>query len=119
MRGQPRCVCPPTSTRSAGGRTAPCIAFPWGDIPADAVDDVLLNIDFTGDHADVLLDGVLIADWYTTGQPWSLALKRHAYPHTLELRVYPVTKPTCFDIPTPEGMALNAVRARARYRIAL
>lgn len=90
-----------------------------GDIPSDAVDDVLLDIDFTGDHADVLLDGTLIADWYTTGQPWALALKRHAYPHTLELRIYPVTKPTYFDIPTPEGMALNAVRARARYRIAL
>ena len=51
-----------------------------GDVPADKGDDVLLHIGFTGDHADVYLNGELIADWYTTGRPWQLALKRHDYP---------------------------------------
>ena len=90
-----------------------------GDVPANQVDDVLLHIGFTGDHADVYLDGELIADWYTTGQPWQLALKRHGYPKALEVRVYPVVSPTYFEIPTPVGMTLDAVAARARYAILL
>ena len=90
-----------------------------GEIPADRVDDVLLRLDFTGDHADVYLDGALIADWYTTGQPWHLALKRHGYPRALEVRVYPVTRPTYFEIPVPRGMALRHVSAGARYLLPL
>ena len=88
-------------------------------MPAEKVDDVLLGIDFTGDHADVYLDGELIADWYTTGQPWQLALKRHGYPRTLEVRVFPVVNPTYFEIPVPVGMALNRVEAKARYTLSL
>lgn len=88
-----------------------------GDVPEDKVDDVLLTLDFTGDHAEAYLDGSIIADWYTTGQPWRLALKRHGYPKELEIRVYPVTKPTYFEIPTPKGMTLNHVSAQARYAI--
>ena len=68
-------------------------------------------------HADVYLDGMLIADWYTTGQPWKMALKRHGYPKTLEVRVYPVKNPTYFEIPVPVGMTLNAVDAKPRYAI--
>ena len=90
-----------------------------GNVPAEKVDDVLLGIDFTGDHADVYLDGELIADWYTTGQPWQLALKRHGYPRTLEVRVFPVVNPTYFEIPVPVGMALNRVEAKARYTLSL
>ena len=89
------------------------------DVPADRVDDVLLHIDFTGDHAELYLEGLMIYDWYTTGQPWRAALKRHGYPRTLELRVYPVTKPTYFEIPAPQGMQLHAVTARARYAVRL
>ncbi|MGN1021540.1 MAG: beta-galactosidase [Aristaeellaceae bacterium] len=90
-----------------------------GDVPADKVDDVLLDLDFTGDHADVYLDGELIADWYTTGQPWRLALKRHGYPRALEVRVYPVTRPTYFEIPVPQGMTLDRASAHARYLLPL
>lgn len=88
-----------------------------GDVPADKVDDVLLHIDFTGDHAELYLDGEMIYDWYTTGHPWKAALKRHGYPKTLELRVYPVVKPAYFEIPVPQGMALNSVSAQARYTL--
>jgi hypothetical protein len=90
-----------------------------GNVPAEKVDDVLLSIDFTGDHADVYLDGELIADWYTTGQPWKLALKRHGYPRTLEVRVFPVVSPTYFEIPMPVGMGLNAICAKPRYALHL
>ena len=102
-------------------RSTDCAAYrvTIGDIPADRVDDVLLRLDFTGDHADAYLDGALIADWYTTGQPWLLALKRHGYPRALEVRVYPVTRPTYFEIPVPEGMALNHASASARYLLPL
>lgn len=88
-----------------------------GEIPADKLDDVLLAIDFTGDHADVYADGQLIADWYATGQPWKLALKRHGYPRKLDIRVYPVVKPTYFEIPTPRGMSLLRVSAQPRYAL--
>ena len=100
-------------------RSEACAAYriDLGAVPADKVDDVLMHIDFTGDHAEVYLEGEMIADWYTTGQPWLLALKRHGYPRALEIRVYPVTKPTYFEIPLPQGMALNAVSARARYAL--
>lgn len=100
-------------------RDADCAVYrvDLGDVPADKVDDVLLHMDFTGDHADVYLDGMLIADWYTTGQPWKMALKRHGYPKTLEVRVYPVKNPTYFEIPEPVGMTLNAVAAKPRYAI--
>ena len=90
-----------------------------GDVPAEKVDDILLQIDFTGDHADVYLDGELIADWYTTGQPWQLALKRHGYPRALEVQVFPVVNPTYFEIPAPVGMTLNRVEAKARYALSL
>ncbi len=90
-----------------------------GEVSADKVDDVLLHIGFTGDHADLYLDGLLIADWYTTGQHWKVALKRHGYPQTLELRVYPVVKPTYFEIPVPQGMTLDSLRAQPRYAIKL
>lgn len=85
------------------------------DVPEALVDDLLLDVDFSGDHADVLLDGKLIADWYTTGQPWQLPLRRHGFPKEMEIRIYPVTRPTYFEIPTPEGMTLNRVQAHARY----
>lgn len=88
-----------------------------GEVEAALVDDVLLDLDFSGDHADVLLDGVLVADWYTTGAKWQLPLRRHGFPKELEVRVYPVTKPTYFEIPTPQGMTLNHVQAHARYAL--
>ncbi len=86
-----------------------------GEVPADRVEDVLLNVAFTGDHADVFAGGQLIADWYTTGQPWKMALKRHRYPRELEIRVYPVVKPVYFEIPKPEGMSLDQVSAEPLY----
>ena len=48
-----------------------------------------------------------------------MALKRHKYPKTLEVRVYPVKNPTYFEIPEPVGMTLNAVDAKPRYAIRL
>ena len=102
-------------------RDAECAVYriELGEVPADKVDDVLLHIGFTGDHADLYLDGLLIADWYTTGQPWKTALKRHGYPRKLELRVYPVVKPTYFEIPVPQGMTLDNLQAQPRYAIKL
>jgi hypothetical protein len=102
-------------------RSADCAVYriDLGEAPTDKVDDILLGIDFTGDHADVYLDGELIADWYTTGQPWKLALKRHGYPRTLEVRVFPVVSPTYFEIPMPVGMRLNAICVKPRYALHL
>lgn len=105
--------------KMAEGADAPYAAYRvhLGDVPAEKVDEVLLAIDFEGDHAEAWLDGALIADWYTTGQPWRMALRRHGYPKTLELRVYPVTKETYFEIPQPVGATLRRVEAQVRYAI--
>ena len=86
-----------------------------GDVPTSAVEDVLLQLDYTGDHAELFLDGEMIADDYAVGMPWRVALKRHAWPRTLEVRVYPVARPTYFEIPTPVGAALDAVCAVPVY----
>ena len=84
----------------------------------DAV-QVLLQVDYTGDHAEMYLDGEMIADDYAVGRPWRTALKRHGWPEEVEIRVYPVKKPTYFEIPVPEGMALRAVSAAPLYRLHL
>lgn len=38
--------------------------------------DVFLNIDFTGNIANLYFDGELVADWFFTGLPWKLSLKK-------------------------------------------
>ena len=87
-----------------------------GTVPADCVEDVYLYLDYEGDHAEVYLHGELIEDDYAIGQPWKIALKRFAWPQELEVRVYPVARPTYFEIPQPQGMALKSVSAQAAYR---
>ena len=88
-------------------------------IAADKVDDILLSIDFIGGHAEVYQNGRLIADWYTTGQPWRMALKRFGYPRRLTVRVYAVARPTYFEIPVPEGMKLTGVSTAAQYALTI
>ena len=90
-----------------------------GEIPADRVEDVLLRLDYTGDHAEVYLRSEMIADDYAVGCPWRLALRRHGWPGEMEVRVYPVKRPTYFEIPTPAGMTLDGVSAEAQYRFRL
>ncbi len=88
-----------------------------GNIPENDVDDVFMNIDFTGDHAEIWCGGTLAADWYTTGQPWSVSLARFGNPHELILKVFPVTSPTYFEIPTPVGAKLDRICTSVQYKM--
>ena len=84
-------------------RTEACACYSVGisEIPADSVEDVLLQLDYEGDHAELYVDGEMIADDYAVGRAWRVALKRHGWPRNAEVRVYPVTKQTYFEIPVP------------------
>ncbi len=90
-----------------------------GDFDKDKIDDMLLNVAFTGDHAEIWIGDTLAADWYTTGQAWRPSLARFGHPSELTVRVFPVENPTYFEIPTPVGMTLDSVTASAQYRMTL
>ena len=100
-------------------RTEKCATYSVevGEIPAGKVEDVHLLLDYEGDHAELYADGVMIADDYAVGRPWRVALRRNGWPQKLEVRVYPVTKPTYFEIPVPQGAALRGVSAVPVYRM--
>ncbi len=86
-----------------------------GEFDRDAVDDMVLSVDFTGDHAEIWLGEHFAADWYTTGQAWRPSLRRFGYPKELTVRVFPVCRPTYFEIPIPVGAKLDSVTASAQY----
>jgi hypothetical protein len=85
------------------------IAF-QNDFPPEAK-DVFLDIAYKGDRAEVYQQGKLIADWYTTGAPWHLALKRYEYPRQIELVIYPSKGGVYFDLPVTQGCELEGITA--------
>jgi hypothetical protein len=80
------------------------------DFPPEAK-DVFLDIAYKGDRAEVYQQGKLIADWYTTGAPWHLALKRYEYPRQIELVIYPSKEGVYFDLPVTQGCELEGITA--------
>ena len=75
------------------------------------VHELYLKIDYLGDKAEVYHQDQLIADWFTTGDDWYLALKRYGYPQELELRIYPSNEDVYFDLPVEHGWELKAISA--------
>jgi len=55
-------------------------------------DNTYLNFDFSGDSADVIVDGEKVNDRYYNGYPFEVGLKHHNFPPALTLRVYPLKK---------------------------
>ena len=86
------------------------------DLSRAELEDAHLVIDYEGDHADMYLDGELIADDYAVGRPWRVAMNRHGWPREVEVRVYPVRRPTYFEIPQPQGMSVRTARMTPVYR---
>jgi hypothetical protein len=65
-----------------------------GDL-LEGVNDVFLNVDYTGDIAEAFIDGNLVADHYNNGTAWVIGLKRFApqiLEHGLVLRFRPLRK---------------------------
>jgi hypothetical protein len=75
----------------------------------DQICELLLQIDYLGDRAEVYHDGRLIADWFTTGDQWHLALKRFDYRSELELWIYPSRENVYYDLPVEHGWSLEKI----------
>lgn len=76
--------------------------------PADT-HERYLQIEYLGDRAAVYQEGKLIADWFTTGDIWHLALKRYGYPTELEIRVYPSVENVYYDLEVEQGCCLQKI----------
>ena len=79
------------------------------------VNDVFLIIDYTGGRAELHHDGKMVADWFTTGLPWRVGLRRFKYQRAFTLKVYPVTRETYFECESPIGHSLNKISLEAQY----
>lgn len=66
--------------------------------PGDDV-ELLLQLDFDGDRAELWQEGSLVADWFTTGHPWRVSLKRLGHPQTLLLRLFAAAAPVYYECP--------------------
>ena len=82
-------------------------------------EDVILKIDFGGDKAELLQDRKLVADWFSNGEEWHIALKRLGMPVELELRIYPFDKEVYYDLPPKKGQQINGIRVETLCRIEL
>lgn len=86
------------------------------EINSDEINDLFLIIDYTGDRAELYRDGTLAADWFTTGIPWRVGLRRFNFKGHFTLRIFPVTKETYFECEIKEGYVLNGISLEAQYR---
>ncbi|MFY9299155.1 MAG: hypothetical protein WAP20_08745, partial [Limnochordia bacterium] len=75
----------------------------------DKVHDLFLQIDYQGDRAEIYHEERLIADWFTTGDLWHVALRRFGFPRKLELRVYPTVESVYHDLPVEHGWSLKRI----------
>lgn len=73
----------------------------------DEIHELYLQTEYLGDKAEVYHNGKLIADWFTTGDSWHLALKRYGYPTELEIRIYPSVESVYYDLPVEHGCSLK------------
>ncbi|MDR0464833.1 MAG: beta-galactosidase, partial [Treponema sp.] len=84
-------------------------------IDTDRINDIFLIIDYTGDRAELYRDGKMAADWFTTGLPWRIGLRRFNYERRFILKIFPVIKATYFKCELKEGYSLNNVSLEAQY----
>ncbi len=60
--------------------------------PASDYEDAFLKIDYSGDEADLFLNGKKVADWFYTGNTWSVGLKKFGFPESVTLAIEPLRK---------------------------
>lgn len=79
--------------------------------------DLLLNIDFTGDKAELYDEsGSIVADWFATGKEWLVSLKTLSYPTQLKVKVFPTVKETYYEVPMKDGCEVKAASLSPLYR---
>lgn len=86
-----------------------------GECDKAQLDDMLLEMDFGGDRAELYADGKLVADWFNSGEKWRTALKRLGYPKALTMRIYAPTEKFYHDLPVDEVPQLKGVSAVPVY----
>ena len=84
-------------------------------ITPEGINDIFLTIDYTGDRAELYQDGKMIADWFTTGLPWRIGLRRFGYKSNFTLKIFPVTQETYFECTPPKGYKLNNIALEPQY----
>lgn len=77
--------------------------------------DTLLQLDYDGDRAELYHEGELVADWFTTGKPWRISLKRLGYPTTLTLKLYAAEIPVYYECEVDPIPALRAAQLCPKY----
>ena len=90
-----------------------------GEAKTDGLADMLLELDFGGDRAELYADGRLAADWFNSGEKWRTSLKRLGYPKELTMRVYSPTEEFYHDLPVDTVPCLKAARVVPVYRVEL
>ena len=85
------------------------------EIPQNKINDLFLEIDFSGDRAELYIGGKMIADWFTTGLPWRIGLRRFDYCRDYTLKIFPVTKDTYFENNPGKICSLNKSSLHAQY----
>ena len=91
------------------------------------VNQIYLNINFLGDRAEVYDGKKLIDDWFNTGKPWNIPLRRFGYPAALEIRIYDsaYTIPCSFgqdvyyDLPVKAGCEVISVDLIPEFLVSL
>ncbi|MGN1188078.1 MAG: beta-galactosidase [Lachnospiraceae bacterium] len=76
--------------------------------------DIFLDLDFGGDRAELYEDGKLIADWFSNGEVWRVALKFHGYPKELTLKLYPYEENVYYDLPAKKECRLAGAKLSNR-----
>lgn len=79
-------------------------------------EDVQLIVSFIGDHAQLFLDGSLIADHFATGEQWIVHLSRFNYPNQLKLEIYPTSTKVYYERGMPIGCQLCNIEMKPIYR---
>ncbi len=82
----------------------------------EQINELYLKINYQGDRAEVYQAGKLIADWFTTGDDWYLALKRFDYPQEIELRIYQSKEDVYYDLPVIHGYELKQVSTQVEVK---
>ena len=87
------------------------------EILNSGLNDLFLIVDFKGDRAELFIDGELVADWFTTGLPWRVGLRRFDYRRDFTLRVYPIIDDTYFECEVDDLYTVRNVSTEAQYII--
>lgn len=76
--------------------------------PSEYLYDTMLQLDYDGDRAELYRDGKLVADWFTTGNPWRISLRRLGYENLFTLKVYAAEAPVYYECEVNPVPALRA-----------